>query len=158
MEAFKDLHKYMIALTLSGHIGRQEAVSMLPPMFLDVQKDDIVLDMCAAPGSKTLQILEKLQKQGGSGIVVANDADSKRAYLLVHQVSHLKSSRIIVTTHLGQQYPFLRSENRGCGELQIRRRTAELGLVHVPERLVRSNSVRCAVQRRRHAGSRDLIG
>lgn len=113
MEAFKDLHKYMIALTLSGHIGRQEAVSMLPPMFLDVQKDDIVLDMCAAPGSKTLQILEKLQKQDGHGIVVANDADSKRAYLLVHQVSHLKSGRIIVTTHLGQQYPFLRSLPRG---------------------------------------------
>lgn len=113
MEAFKDLHKYMIALTLSGHIGRQEAVSMLPPMFLDVQKDDIVLDMCAAPGSKTLQILEKLQKQDGHGIVVANDADSKRAYLLVHQVSHLKSSRIIVTTHLGQQYPFLRCVPRG---------------------------------------------
>lgn len=103
----------MIALTLSGHIGRQEAVSMLPPMFLDVQKDDIVLDMCAAPGSKTLQILEKLQKQDGHGIVVANDADSKRAYLLVHQVSHLKSSRIIVTTHLGQQYPFLRCLPRG---------------------------------------------
>ena len=113
MEAFKDLHQYMIALTLSGHIGRQEAVSMLPPMFLDVHPNDIVLDMCAAPGSKTLQILEKVQKQDGHGIVVANDADSKRAYLLVHQVSHLKSSHIIVTTHLGQQYPFLRFHPRG---------------------------------------------
>lgn len=86
VEAFKELHKYLIALNLSGHIGRQEAVSMLPPMFLDVQKDDIVLDMCAAPGSKTLQILEKVSLSEGNGIVVANDADSKRAYLLVHQV------------------------------------------------------------------------
>lgn len=86
---------------------------MLPPMFLDVHPNDIVLDMCAAPGSKTLQILEKVQKQDGHGIVVANDADSKRAYLLVHQVSHLKSSHIIVTTHLGQQYPFLRFHPRG---------------------------------------------
>lgn len=111
VEAFKELHKYMIALNLSGHIGRQEAVSMLPPMFLDVQKDDIVLDMCAAPGSKTLQILEKVHKTGGNGIVVANDADNKRAYLLVHQVNHLKSSHIIVTTHLGQQYPFLRFDS-----------------------------------------------
>ena len=77
MEAFKDLHQYLIALNLAGHIGRQEAVSMLPPMFLDVQKDDIVLDMCAAPGSKTLQILEKVHRSEGNGIVVANDADSK---------------------------------------------------------------------------------
>ena len=76
----------MIALTLSGHIGRQEAVSMLPPMFLDVNKNDLVLDMCAAPGSKTLQILEKVHRSEGNGIVIANDADSKRAYLLVHQV------------------------------------------------------------------------
>lgn len=78
----------MIALNLSGHIGRQEAVSMLPPMFLDVQPDSVVLDMCAAPGSKTLQILEKVHRNEGSGIVVANDADSKRAYLLVHQVEN----------------------------------------------------------------------
>ena len=85
IEAFKELHQYMIALTLSGHIGRQEAVSMLPPMFLDVDKNDLVLDMCAAPGSKTLQILEKVHRSEGNGIVIANDADSKRAYLLVHQ-------------------------------------------------------------------------
>ena len=85
IDAFKELHQYMIALTLSGHIGRQEAVSMLPPMFLDVDKNDLVLDMCAAPGSKTLQILEKVHRSEGNGIVIANDADSKRAYLLVHQ-------------------------------------------------------------------------
>lgn len=30
---------------------------MIPPLFLDVQPDDIILDMCAAPGSKTSQIL-----------------------------------------------------------------------------------------------------
>jgi 16S rRNA C967 or C1407 C5-methylase (RsmB/RsmF family) len=30
---------------------------MLPPLYLDIQSDDIVLDMCAAPGSKTSQLL-----------------------------------------------------------------------------------------------------
>ena len=41
----------------AGLIARQELVSMIPPLFLDVQPDDIILDMCAAPGSKTSQIL-----------------------------------------------------------------------------------------------------
>lgn len=35
-----------------GNITRQEAVSMLPPLFLDVEPHHVVLDMCAAPGSK----------------------------------------------------------------------------------------------------------
>lgn len=30
---------------------------MLPPLYLNIQQDDIVLDMCAAPGSKTSQLL-----------------------------------------------------------------------------------------------------
>ena len=95
----------MIALTSSGHIGRQEAVSMLPPMFLDVDPNDIVLDMCAAPGSKTLQILERVHRSEGGGIVVANDADSKRAYLLVHQVyllgdDHCRPATLRVATSL----------------------------------------------------------
>jgi 16S rRNA C967 or C1407 C5-methylase (RsmB/RsmF family) len=30
---------------------------MLPPLYLQIQPDDVVLDMCAAPGSKTSQML-----------------------------------------------------------------------------------------------------
>ena len=35
----------------------QEAVSMIPPMVLDVQPGQRVLDLCAAPGSKTAQLI-----------------------------------------------------------------------------------------------------
>ena len=47
-----------------------------------------VLDMCAAPGSKTVQLLEALHSGGEAptGFVVANDADFKRCNLLTHQV------------------------------------------------------------------------
>ena len=31
---------------------------MMPPMLLDVKPDDVVLDVCAAPGSKTSQMME----------------------------------------------------------------------------------------------------
>lgn len=33
---------------------------MIPPLVLDVKSHHKVLDMCAAPGSKTVQILEAL--------------------------------------------------------------------------------------------------
>lgn len=36
--------------TNSGNISRQEAVSMIPPLFMDVKSWHLVLDSCAAPG------------------------------------------------------------------------------------------------------------
>ena len=35
-----------------------DAASVLPVIALDLQKDDHVLDLCAAPGGKTLAILQ----------------------------------------------------------------------------------------------------
>lgn len=105
IEEFKELHQYMIEMTASGVISRQELVSMLPPLLLDVSSSDVVLDMCAAPGSKTLQLLERVH--GHDGIVIANDADSHRACMLVNQTGHIVSNNIIVTNHLGQLFPDL---------------------------------------------------
>ena len=34
---------------------------MVPPMFMDLQPDSRVLDICAAPGSKTMQLMEGLK-------------------------------------------------------------------------------------------------
>lgn len=52
-------------MTEAGVISRQELVSILPTLFLlhPALKSPMesVLDMCAAPGSKTLQVLESLQ-------------------------------------------------------------------------------------------------
>ena len=50
-----------------------------------------MLDTCAAPGSKTFQLLEMLH--GGpataTGLVVANDSDVKRCNLLAHQTKRM---------------------------------------------------------------------
>ena len=37
---------------------------MIPPLLLDAQPHHYVLDMCAAPGSKTAQLLEALHREG----------------------------------------------------------------------------------------------
>ena len=73
--------------------------------------------MCAAPGSKTSQLLEIVNlptKEGDlepTGCVVANDSDPKRAYMLVHQIKRINSPAVFVTSCDAQNFPLLRDEN-----------------------------------------------
>ena len=58
---FASFQKFLVAETDVGNITRQEVVSMIPPLVIDVRPGMTVLDMCAAPGSKSAQLME-LQK------------------------------------------------------------------------------------------------
>ncbi|MEK6822780.1 MAG: RsmB/NOP family class I SAM-dependent RNA methyltransferase, partial [Nanoarchaeota archaeon] len=58
-----------------GQIYVQEAASMIPPVVLDPQPGELVLDLCAAPGSKTTQIAQYMQNRG---VLVANDITADR--------------------------------------------------------------------------------
>lgn len=49
---------------LQGHYYLQGAASQLPVEILDPQPGDIVLDLCAAPGSKTTQLAQWMNNQG----------------------------------------------------------------------------------------------
>ena len=53
-----------------GYIYVQEAVSMIPPIVLNPKPGEIVLDMCAAPGSKASQIAALMENKG---VLIAND-------------------------------------------------------------------------------------
>lgn len=102
-------HRFLVAETEVGNISRQEAVSMIPVLLLDIQPGHHVMDTCASPGSKTAQILEALHADGSqglsSGLVVANDADTNRSYMLVKQAKRLQSPCLIVTNHEAQRFP-----------------------------------------------------
>lgn len=50
----KDFHQFLIQETENGRIFRQEAVSMIPVTLLKIEPHHKVIDMCAAPGSKTI--------------------------------------------------------------------------------------------------------
>ncbi|EDV92260.1 tRNA (cytosine(34)-C(5))-methyltransferase [Drosophila grimshawi] len=106
------LHNFLIVETTAGSISRQEAVSMIPPLVLNVQPTDKVLDMCAAPGSKTAQLIEALhaspdQHKIPPGFVLANDVDNNRCYMLVHQAKRLNSPCLLVTNHDSSVFPNL---------------------------------------------------
>lgn len=107
------LREWMISGTTSGKLIRQEVASMLPAVVLGVQPGHTVLDMCAAPGSKTSQIVEMLDGNGtggtgsAGGVVVANDNDAVRAYTLVKRIADLGTSKaaVLVTLHNAQRMP-----------------------------------------------------
>lgn len=103
----RELHQFLVRASETGAISRQELVSMIPALILDVQPGNWVMDMCAAPGSKSLQILEALERHGRGGVLVANDVDTKRAYMLTHRAKTLKSACLVVTTHDASQMPQL---------------------------------------------------
>jgi 16S rRNA C967 or C1407 C5-methylase (RsmB/RsmF family) len=50
----KNFHTFLVQETENGRIFRQEAVSMIPVTLLKIEPHHKVLDMCAAPGSKTI--------------------------------------------------------------------------------------------------------
>ncbi|KAJ7089364.1 S-adenosyl-L-methionine-dependent methyltransferase [Mycena belliarum] len=109
---FKGFHSFLVFETEVGNISRQEAVSMLPPLFMEVEPHHKVMDMCAAPGSKTAQLLEALHAQDTltstsipSGLLLANDSDHKRTHLLIHQSARLPSPALMVTNLDASIYP-----------------------------------------------------
>ncbi|KAM3928987.1 RNA cytosine C(5)-methyltransferase NSUN2 [Leptodactylus fuscus] len=114
-------HQFLISETESGNISRQEAVSMIPPVLLNVQPHHKILDMCAAPGSKTKQLIEMLHADMDisfpEGFVIANDVDNKRCYLLVHQAKRLNSPCVMVVNHDASSIPRLLVENDGVREV-----------------------------------------
>ena len=59
---FSAFQKFLVSETSVGNISRQEVVSMIPPLLMDLQPGMTVLDMCAAPGSKAAQLLEMVHR------------------------------------------------------------------------------------------------
>jgi len=58
-----------------GLIYVQEVASMIPVTVLDPSPGEVVLDLCAAPGSKTTQIAQSMEN---TGLLVANEMSRKR--------------------------------------------------------------------------------
>lgn len=67
---------------------------------MEIDPEDWVLDLCAAPGSKTTQILEKIQ----GGLVFSNEFDRKRAQVLKENVIKHGQPNCIVTNTTTKQY------------------------------------------------------
>lgn len=72
----------------------QEPSAMLPGAVLDAQPGERVLDLCAAPGGKTVQIAAGMRNKG---LLVANDISSDRVKALVKNIELCGVRNAVVT-------------------------------------------------------------
>ena len=91
--------RIMTILHDSGRITRQESASMLPVEILGITDETVVLDMCAAPGSKTTQIAERLPPHG---FVIANEPVSSRANMLISNRARLALHNVLINQQDGR--------------------------------------------------------
>jgi len=81
-------HEYLI-----GKYYIQGFESMLPPLYLNPSESDLVIDMCAAPGSKTTQLAQIMSNKGK---IIAVDISKSRINSLIYNLRRCKVYNTIV--------------------------------------------------------------
>jgi len=87
-----------------GFIHPQEEVSMIPPLLMELEPGQLVLDLCAAPGSKATQIAQLL---ANTGHIVANDVSAERLKLLRDNYERLGVLNMGITAYDGRKFPLV---------------------------------------------------
>ena len=117
------LRQFLETHTQTGRVNRQEAVSMLPPLLLQARPGHAILDLCAAPGSKTVLLLSQLTSTPaggvagdadadasapgalGTGCVVANEINPMRCNKLRVRMARTRVLGQVLTCHPAQAFP-----------------------------------------------------
>ena len=89
---------------LEHHLGKvyvQEAASMIPPLVLNPKPGDVILDMCAAPGSKTTQMGAMMENEG---LIVANDYKGQRLQSLGINLQRSGLTNVVVSLMHGKRF------------------------------------------------------
>ncbi|WP_334351529.1 RsmF rRNA methyltransferase first C-terminal domain-containing protein [Companilactobacillus sp. HBUAS56257] len=81
---------------LSGYVYSQEPSAMYVTEILDPKGNEKILDLCAAPGSKTTYIASKMASQG---LLVSNEINTKRAKVLSSNIERMGISNTVVTNN-----------------------------------------------------------
>ena len=94
----KELQK--LDIYQQGKIYIQSLSSMIPPLVLAPKLEEKVLDLTAAPGSKTTQMAGLMQNRGW---ILANELDSIRCERLRYNVDMQKATIVEVTNQRGEK-------------------------------------------------------
>lgn len=84
-----------------GYYFIQNASSMIPPLVLKPEPNEIILDLCAAPGAKTTQSAAMMEN---TGVIIANDMKLKRLKSLRGNLQRCGVMSAIVTVMDGVNF------------------------------------------------------
>lgn len=110
-----EFRKCLIDEDNRGAVTRQEIVSMLPVIYLDPQPHENIIDLCAAPGMKYIQILEAVHSSlmyrhrqapcENMGVIIGNDVCQSRVSTLSHRVKAMNCPSAAVTNYDASRFP-----------------------------------------------------
>jgi NOL1/NOP2/sun family putative RNA methylase len=92
-----------------GLIYMQSASSAVSALALGARPGDRVLDLCAAPGSKTTLIAQMMEN---TGLIVANEPSHKRITSLNANLRRMGVANTLITCYSGQNYPLRTKFNK----------------------------------------------
>ena len=94
-----DKNEYPLGKSLEHELGAfylQEPSAMLPAYFLNAKENDKVLDLCSAPGGKTIQSALLMHNKG---VIIANDIDKSRCQAILENVERLGLTNVVITNN-----------------------------------------------------------
>ncbi len=83
---------------LLGYYYIQELASMLPILAINPNENEMILDLCAAPGSKTTQLSAKMKN---TGTIMANELSIGRLKILASNLERCGATNTIITRKEG---------------------------------------------------------
>ncbi len=94
--------KDLIGKTIEHAIGKyyiQSLSSMIPSLVLNPSPYDVVMDLCAAPGSKSTQLSDLMNKKG---TLYVNEPNLNRVKALVHNIDKMNAVNTGVLKYKGE--------------------------------------------------------
>jgi len=79
----------------AGMVYMQELSAMMPTTFLPLKDSDWVLDLCASPGGKSIQVANRIP----NGLLVSNEIVRSRANILRSNIERMGLANVCVTNN-----------------------------------------------------------
>lgn len=86
---------------LLGYFYVQELSSLMPILAMSPKENELFLDLCAAPGSKTTQAAAKMKNEG---TIIANEMSLDRMRILASNLERCGVTNTIITRKEGQAF------------------------------------------------------
>lgn len=94
---------------LAGYYFIQGASSMLPVLNLDLKENQIVVDLCAAPGGKSTHIAELMNN---TGMLYCNEINKERAKALRANLARMNVTNAIITNMDAKDFQISKKADR----------------------------------------------